>query len=130
MNIFMKIIPTGIFLVSYYFAGDLIQHKYTVIAFPAIALLYIWGHVKLAGNSVRTALSIVLAFTAILPLVILFLIGYSSHGTWQETISAMYNSFSEHNQFNGLEVFFPFLVSVIGALLLTAKTNRSRNGTR
>ena len=130
MKTIIKLLPLVVFLNGYFVANYFFNNEYAVLVYSALTALFVWAHVVWVGNKIWSALTVVLVFTLIFPLLVLFLIGNAAYDSWQETIRRLYETIMEHGSLSGLEFIFPILVAVMMAYLLKSYNNRPRNGTR
>lgn len=120
----MKILPAVLYFLGYFAAGKLIQGEYAVFIIVILTAGFVWAHVVWVRNKIWSALTIVLIFSLVFPLVGLYFIGSVVYESWQETVRRLYEIFREHGQFGGLEFLFPILAAVV-TIYLVKSYNKS-----
>ena len=129
MGKIIKTAPTILFIIGVFGLGQLVGSQNAVWYLAALSIVFVWGHVSLVKGNASSALAIVLIVTVIIPVVILFAIGMPVYKTWLETANSLYSSFRDHGQFQGLELFVPFLAAVLSASILRGSNKSLKNGT-
>lgn len=90
--------------------------------------IFILTFAVLTRKPLIAPLAVVFLVTAIVPIIVLVLVGLPVYGSTYETIGALLSAMREHGLLGGLEIAIPFISGIIAAILMHTRYNLTMDG--